>query len=33
MNCRQYIEDDDSEVDFDLEDDPDFYEGHITEVL
>ncbi|GJJ73396.1 hypothetical protein EMPS_05754 [Entomortierella parvispora] len=33
MDCRQYIDEDDSDVDFDLEDDPDFYEGDITDVL
>ncbi|KAG0043122.1 hypothetical protein BGZ83_011810 [Gryganskiella cystojenkinii] len=33
MDCRQYIEDDDSEEDFDIEDDPDFFDGNITDVL
>ncbi|CAO3567355.1 unnamed protein product [Mortierella alpina] len=33
MDCRQFIEDDDSEDDFDLEDDPDYYDGDITDVL
>ncbi len=33
MDCRQFIEDDDSEDDFDLEDDPDWYDGDIRDVL
>ncbi|KAG0319311.1 hypothetical protein BGZ99_005154 [Dissophora globulifera] len=33
MECRRYIEDDDSEEDFDIEDDPDYYHGDITDIL
>ncbi|KAF9347635.1 hypothetical protein BGX26_000894 [Mortierella sp. AD094] len=32
-DCRQYIDDDDSEVDFEIEDDPDYYEGDIRDIL
>ncbi|KAF9373621.1 hypothetical protein CPB97_000421 [Podila verticillata] len=33
MECRKYIDDDDSEDDFDIEEDPDYYHGNIQDVL
>ncbi|KAG0346823.1 hypothetical protein BG004_000744 [Podila humilis] len=33
MDCRKYIDDDDSEDDFDVEHDPDYYHGDIRDVL
>ncbi|KAG0340428.1 hypothetical protein BG000_011987 [Podila horticola] len=33
IECRKFIDDDDSEDDFDIEDDPDYYHGDIRDVL
>ncbi|KAF9427346.1 hypothetical protein BGZ94_005065 [Podila epigama] len=33
MDCRKYIDDDDSEEDFVYENDPDYYDGDIRDVL
>lgn len=33
MDCRKYIEDDDSEEDYEIENDPEYYDGDIQDVL
>lgn len=33
MDCRKFIDDDDSEDDLDIEDDPEYYHGDIRDVL
>jgi len=33
MECRRFIEDNDSEEDYEIEDDPDFYNGDIQDIL
>ncbi|KAF8951626.1 hypothetical protein BGZ52_010613, partial [Haplosporangium bisporale] len=33
IECRKYIDNDDSEDDFDIEEDPDYYHGNIQDVL
>ncbi|KAI1309124.1 hypothetical protein EDD11_004135 [Mortierella claussenii] len=33
IDCRKVIEDDDSEDDYDLEDDPDYFDGDIRDIL
>ncbi|KAF9918499.1 hypothetical protein BX616_008344 [Lobosporangium transversale] len=32
-DCREMIDDDDSEADYDMEDDPDYFEGDIKDIL
>ncbi|KAF9127279.1 hypothetical protein BGW39_005973 [Mortierella sp. 14UC] len=33
MDCRKFIEDDDSEEDYEIENDPEYYDGDIQDVL